>query len=114
MKTNSYQKYLEFGNLYTSKYDYYRIHCQAKPVLFYWKRNDRQVSIETKKRFIKMKVPDVLKNRKYKIVGKLKSKSFFVNNLEILVALDLIIKALIKGQYFVETVKIHVSKKGLI
>lgn len=78
-----------------------------------WKKNDRHVSIEAMERFIKMKLPSVLQDHKYEILPKLKTKSFYVNGVEILVSPDLIIKALIDGQYFVGAVKIHVSKNDL-
>ncbi len=72
--------------------------------------NNKIVSIEAMERFIKMKLPDFLKENVYEVLKKPKVNSFYVSDVEIIVSADLIIKVFIDGQAFLGGVKIHISK----
>lgn len=72
-------------------------------------KNDKQVSLEALDRFVKMKLPSILKDVDYEII-KPKRKTLDVNNLEILVAPDVVIKGNLKGEIVIGAIKIHISK----
>lgn len=78
-----------------------------------WKKNDKSVSIEAMERYIKMSLPNILKEHKYEIEAKPKVRSFYVADVEILVSPDLIIKVFIDDKWFIGGVKLHVSKSEL-
>lgn len=78
-----------------------------------WKKNDKTVSIEAMERYIRMSLPSILKEHKYEIEVKPKVKSFYVQDVEILVSPDLIIKVFIDENWFLGGLKLHVSKSEL-
>lgn len=78
-----------------------------------WKKNDKTVSIDAMERYIKMSLPNILKDNKYEILPKQKIRSFFVSDVEILVSPDLIIKVQIGDKWFLGGLKLHVSKSEL-
>ena len=75
-----------------------------------WKKNDRAVSIEAMERYIKMSLPNILKEHTYEVIPKPKINSFYVSDVEVLVSPDLIIKVLIDNQWYLGGLKLHVSK----
>lgn len=74
--------------------------------------SDKLVSIEAMERFLQIKLPKLLKNINYEVVKPSKNKSIIINNVEILISPDVIIKGIIEGQVFIGGVKLHVSKSN--
>lgn len=74
--------------------------------------SDRVVSIEALQRFLAIKLPKLLINTDYEII-KPKKKSIFINDVEIIVSPDVIIKGEADGHTFYGGFKIHISKSNV-
>jgi len=78
-----------------------------------WQANDKKVSIDAMERFIKMKLPTILKDLdKYEILKKFEFNSFVFSGVNIVVSPDLIIKGLLGNKTYIGAVKIHLSKSS--
>lgn len=73
------------------------------------KKIDKQVSIEALERFLKLKLPQFIKDLDFKVINP-PTKSFSFSEVEIRVAPDVIFRGSIKGQKFLGAIKLHVSK----
>jgi hypothetical protein len=78
-----------------------------RPIKDFWK-NDRKNSIEALRTFLKLQVPD-FKNLKCSFTTK-NNKFLVIDNVEIRIAPDLIIRGIKDGQPFVGGIKFHISK----
>lgn len=74
---------------------------------------DRTVSLEAMRRFINLKLPDLLYNVNHTIVKHAKSKSIVINGVEIIISPDIIVKIEIDGKKYVGAVKVHISKNNI-
>lgn len=72
-------------------------------------QNDKTVSLEALQRFIQMKLPDILKEVNYTII-KPDAKSVIIDDVEVIVAPDLIVKGTLNGKTVIGGIKIHISK----
>jgi hypothetical protein len=72
--------------------------------------NDRIVSLDAMERFISLKIPNVLKDLDYIVIKNDKSKSLIINDVEIIVSPEIIIKVEIDSKQYLGGIKIHVSK----
>ncbi len=72
-------------------------------------KTDKQVSLEALERFVKMKLPDVLKNIDYEIVRP-ENKTLQVSDVDVIVAPEVVIKGTFNGKTVFGAVKIHISK----
>ena len=75
-----------------------------------WKKNDKSVSIEALNRFIKIKLPEFLKDLPYEVLKKPINKSIRINGVDIIVSPDLIIRVTLDGKNYLGALKLHVSK----
>lgn len=71
--------------------------------------NDKTVSLEALQRFIQMKLPDILGKIDYTIM-KAETNSVMIEDVEVIVAPDLIIKGTLNGRVVIGGIKIHISK----
>ena len=74
--------------------------------------SDKKVSIEAMEKFLKLKLPTLLKNIDFEIIKVGKKKSIFINGVEILISPDIVIKGKINGETFIGGLKLHVSKSN--
>ena len=74
---------------------------------------DRQVSIEAMEKFIRIKLPVILKEFDYEVLKKPKINSLVINGVEVIVAPDVIVRIKVNNQYYLGAVKIHVSKNNI-
>ena len=74
---------------------------------------DRDVSIESLQRFIKLELPTYLKQYEYEVIKPGKYKSTNVEGVEIIVSPDLILKFNIDGQEVLGAIKVHISKGNI-
>ncbi len=71
---------------------------------------DRNVSVEAMERYIKMQIPNLLKDYEYEILKRPKIKSILINGVELIVSPDLVLKLHMDGVDYIGGVKIHISK----
>lgn len=71
------------------------------------------VSIEAMKRYLKIEVPEILKNHNLNIIKKRNLKSTFIKGVEILVSPDIIFTMDYRGQKYIGGIKIHLSKGNI-
>ncbi len=74
-----------------------------------WRINDRTVSIEALRRFLNIRFPAVLKRMDYTVL-KPKTKSFELEDVDIIVAPDVVIRGKLRGITVIGGIKIHISK----
>lgn len=74
---------------------------------------DRGVSIEALKRFVNIKLPNILKDIPHDIIKTVPSKSLIINGVEIIISPDVIYKLNINGKVFIGAVKVHISKNNI-
>lgn len=78
-----------------------------------WQVDDKRVSIEAMERFIRMKLPVILKSLdSYEILKKFQLNSFVFSGVNIIVSPDIIIKGTIGEKTYIGAIKIHVSKSS--
>jgi hypothetical protein len=78
-----------------------------------WQVNDRKVSLEAMERFVRMKLPEILKDMDdFEILKKFEFKSFIFSGVNILVSPDVIVRGSINGKKYIGALKLHVSKSG--
>jgi hypothetical protein len=70
---------------------------------------DKRVSIDALERYIKIKLPHILKEIDYDVIRP-KIKSTKVSDVEILVAPEVIVKGILRGKTVFGGIKIHISK----
>lgn len=70
---------------------------------------DRKVSIEALNQITYLKFPDLLKDMKFEIVKPLK-KAISINDLDIIIAPDVVLKGTLNGKKVYGAVKIHICK----
>lgn len=75
--------------------------------------NDKMVSLEAMKRFINLKLPDLLCEVPHEIIKKPKIKSIIINGVEIIISPDVIIRLELDGKKYIGAVKIHISKNNV-
>jgi len=75
--------------------------------------SDKVVSLEAMKRFINLKLPDLLCNVPHEVIKKPKFKSIFLNGVEIIISPDVIIRLELDGKKYLGAVKIHISKNNV-
>jgi hypothetical protein len=71
--------------------------------------SDRHVSLEALERYVKIKLPSLLKDIDFTIIRP-KVKSTSISNVEVIVAPDVIVKGVLNGKNILGGVKIHISK----
>lgn len=74
---------------------------------------DREVSIEALKRFVKIKLPKLLKDVPHQIIKKVPTKSIFIKGVEIIVSPDVTYKFKLDDMVYVGAVKVHISKNNI-
>jgi hypothetical protein len=74
---------------------------------------DRMVSLDALKRFIKIKLPVLLKEVPHEVIKKPKLKSIIVNGVEVLISPDVIFRLKIDGKNYIGAVKVHISKNNV-
>lgn len=89
-------------------YDAIKI-LQEKKATTNWQINDKKVSIEALDRFIKIKLPALLKKLDFEVI-RMKNKTLKFRNVDIIVAPEIIIKGTLNGRNIIGGVKIHISK----
>jgi hypothetical protein len=72
-------------------------------------QNDKTVSLEALQRFIQMKLPEILGEINYSII-KAEDNSVIIDDVEVKVAPDLIVKGTLNGKTVIGGIKIHISK----
>lgn len=75
--------------------------------------NDKTVSLEAMRRFINLKLPDLLCDVPHEVIKKPKFKSIFLNGVEIIISPDVIIRVELDGKKYLGAVKIHISKNNV-
>ncbi|WP_276168476.1 hypothetical protein [Zobellia alginiliquefaciens] len=75
--------------------------------------NDRKVSLEAMRRFLSMSFPTILKNGKYEVIKKPPIRSIFINGVEVIISLDVILKMSIDGKTHLGGLKIHIAKTNV-
>lgn len=74
---------------------------------------DKAVSLEAMRRFLKIKLSPLFKNHNYTIIKEKEKKSTLINGVEVIVSPDVIFKILIDNQYYIGAVKLHISKNNI-
>lgn len=74
---------------------------------------DREVSLEALKRFVKIKLPSLLKNVPHEVIKKVETKSIIINGVEIIISPNVIYKLKLDGKTYVGAVKVHISKSNV-
>ncbi|MDO6673940.1 hypothetical protein Q4517_00060 [Tenacibaculum sp. 1_MG-2023] len=74
---------------------------------------NKTISIEAIQRYMKIKIPSILKNHKIQIIKKPKVKSIFIEGVEILISPDVIFTMEYNGEKYIGGVKIHISKRNI-
>lgn len=74
---------------------------------------NKSASIKAMQSFLRVEIPKILKNHKLTLIKKPKTKSFFVDGVEILVSPDLIFTMEYKGKVYMGGMKIHLSKGNI-
>ncbi|WP_298239426.1 hypothetical protein [uncultured Algibacter sp.] len=74
---------------------------------------DREVSLEALRRFVNIKLPNLLKEIPHEIIKKVASKSIFINGVEVIISPDVIYKLSINGKIYLGAVKVHISKNNI-
>ncbi len=74
---------------------------------------DRMVSLEALNRFMRIKLPSLLKSAPQEIITKVSSKSIMLNGVEIIISPDVIFKLKIDGITYLGAVKVHISKNNV-
>ncbi|WP_298550167.1 hypothetical protein [uncultured Algibacter sp.] len=74
---------------------------------------DREVSLEALKRFVKIKLPHLLKDVPHEVIKKVETKSIIINGVEIIISPDVIYKLKLDGKTYVGAVKVHISKSNV-
>jgi hypothetical protein len=74
-----------------------------------WQKNDRQVSIEALQKFVTLKIARALKGIKYEVI-KPDVKLVNINDVDITVSPELIIKMFLDGKVVYGGIKIHIAK----
>lgn len=82
---------------------------QSKQVTTGWQINDKKVSLEALDRFIKIKLPALLKKLNFEVIQP-ENKTLELRNVDIIVAPEIIIKGVLNGRTVIGGVKIHISK----
>lgn len=80
-----------------------------KPVDTKRKRTDREVSIQALQRMIEMNLPRLFRNINYEVV-KSELRSIMMNNVNINISPEIIIKSVVNGKVMYGGVKIHICK----
>ncbi|WP_418636461.1 hypothetical protein [Winogradskyella sp.] len=75
--------------------------------------NDKVVSLEAMRRFINLKLPDLLCNVPHEVIKKPKIKSIILGGVEIIISPDVIIRLELDGKKYLGAVKIHISKNNV-
>ncbi len=74
-----------------------------------WQKNDRQVSIEALQKIVKIKVVRALKGIKFEVI-KPEIKLIAINDVDITVSPELIIKMFVNGKIIYGGAKLHIAK----
>lgn len=82
---------------------------ESKQATTSWQINDKKVSLEALTRFVKIKLPTVIKRMNFEVLHP-DSKVLEVKDVDIIVAPEIIIRGKLEGRNVVGGVKIHISK----
>lgn len=74
---------------------------------------NKTISIEAIQRYMKIKIPKILKNHKIDIIKKPETRSIIIEGVEILVSPDVIFTMTYNGIKYIGGVKIHISKRNI-
>lgn len=74
---------------------------------------NKTISIEAIQRYMKIKIPSILRNHKIDIIKKPSIKSIFIEGVEVLISPDIIYTMVYKNQKYIGGVKIHISKRNV-
>lgn len=74
---------------------------------------NKTISIEAIQRYMKIKIPSILKNHKIDIIKKPKIRSIFIEGVEILISPDVIFTMMYNDEKYIGGVKIHISKRNV-
>ena len=75
-----------------------------------WKRNDKTVSIEAMRRFLRMKLPDFLVDVPFEVVKRPKVSFVVINDVKVVVSPDIIVKMKIDGKIYLGAIKVRIAK----
>ncbi|WP_405565219.1 hypothetical protein [Polaribacter sp. Asnod6-C07] len=74
---------------------------------------NKTISIEAIQRYMKIKIPKILKSHKLDIIKKPEIKSIFVEGVEILISPDVIFTMVYNNEKYIGGIKIHISKRNI-
>ncbi|OSY88971.1 hypothetical protein WH52_04730 [Tenacibaculum holothuriorum] len=74
---------------------------------------NKTISIEAIQRYMKIKIPSILRNHKIDIIKKPKIKSIFIEGVEVLVSPDVIFTIIYNEEKYIGGIKIHISKRNV-
>jgi hypothetical protein len=74
---------------------------------------NRNVSLDAMQRFLKIKLPKILKNHSCEVIKERIVKSTFVSDVEVIVSPDVIFKVVLDGKTYIGAVKLHISKNNI-
>ncbi|MDD7913593.1 hypothetical protein [Polaribacter ponticola] len=74
---------------------------------------NKTISIEAIQRYMKIKIPKILKSHKLDIIKKPEIKSIFIEGVEILVSPDVIFTMVYDNEKYIGGIKIHISKRNV-
>lgn len=75
--------------------------------------NNKMVSLEAFRRFVNIKLPDLLKNVPHEVIKKVNSKSININGVEVIISPDVIFKLKLNDKIYIGAVKVHISKNNI-
>jgi hypothetical protein len=82
---------------------------ESKQATTDWQINDKKVSLEALTRFIKIKLPSLLRNLNFQVI-KPQNKSVELREVDVIVAPEIVIKGKMNGQTVIGGIKLHISK----
>lgn len=74
---------------------------------------NKTISIEAIQRYMKIKIPIILKSHKLDIIKKPEIRSIFVEGVEILISPDVIFTLVYNNEKYIGGIKIHISKRNI-
>lgn len=84
---------------------------RAKPSGTKWQNNNRDGSIDALERFVEMRLPSLLKELDYEVI-KPEEKRVAINDVDVIVAPDIVVRAKFDDKVVYGAVKIHISKNS--
>lgn len=82
---------------------------ESQPATTRWQVNNRNVSLEALKRFIKIKMPVLLRNLDFQVIRP-ENRSILLSEVDVIVAPEIVLKGKQNGKTVYGGVKLHISK----